>query len=82
MPDPGKTFVDNLDKNDDGKVDLDEFEQPTRESFSAMDTSGDGNADMEEATTYFEEMRAKMQERMQQMQQQMEQMQQSQPSTE
>jgi Ca2+-binding EF-hand superfamily protein len=76
MPDPGVTFVKNLDKNGDDKVDADEFEQPTKDSFSAMDTNGDGQADEAEATAYFEEMRAKMQERMLQMQQQMEEMQQ------
>jgi Ca2+-binding EF-hand superfamily protein len=75
MPDPGQTFVKNLDRNADGKVDPDEFEQPTKESFAAMDANSDGTADEAEATAYFEEMRAKMQERMQQVQQQMEQMQ-------
>jgi Ca2+-binding EF-hand superfamily protein len=79
MPEPGETFVKNLDQNEDGKVDPTEFEQPTKESFAAMDKNGDGIADEAEATAYFEEMRAKMQERMQQMQQQMQQMQQSQP---
>jgi len=82
MPDPGETFVKNLDKDGDGKVSLDEFEQPTKESFAAMDANGDGVADEAEATAYFEQMRVKMQERMQQIQQQMEQMQQSTPPAE
>ncbi len=77
MPDPGETFVQNLDKDGDGKVSLEEFLQPTKESFAAMDTNEDGIADMDEATAYFEGMRAKMEERMQQMQQQMQEMQQS-----
>ena len=75
MPDPGETFVKNLDKNGDGKVDLGEFEQPTKDSFAAMDANGDGTADEAEATAYFEQMRAKMQARIQEMQQQMQQMQ-------
>jgi Ca2+-binding EF-hand superfamily protein len=78
MPDPGQTFVKNLDQNGDGKVDPTEFEQPTKESFNAMDANSDGAADEAEATAYFEEMRAKMQERMQQVQEQMQQMQQMQ----
>lgn len=77
MPNPGKTFVENLDQDGDGKVSLEEFEQPTKESFAAMDTNNDGIADAEEAAAYFEQMQAKMQERMQQMQQQMQQQQQA-----
>jgi Ca2+-binding EF-hand superfamily protein len=80
MPDPGSTFVDNLDKNDDGKVDLAEFEQPTKDSFATMDANGDGVADEAEATAFFEEMRTKMQARMQEMQEQMQKMQQSAPA--
>lgn len=80
MPDPGQTFVKNLDKDGDSKVSSDEFEQPTKDSFAAMDSNGDGNADEAEATAYFEEMRAKMQERMKQVQEQMQQMQQSAPA--
>ncbi|MCG6940569.1 MAG: EF-hand domain-containing protein [Thiohalocapsa sp.] len=79
MPDPGETFVKNLDKNGDGKVDQAEFEQPTKDSFAAMDANGDGNADEAEATAYFEKMREKMQERMKHVQEQMEKMQQSAP---
>lgn len=76
MPDPGQTFVKNLDADQDGKVSPEEFEAPNKESFSAMDANSDGTADKAEATAYFEEMRAKMQERMQQVQEQMQQMQQ------
>ncbi len=82
MPDPGQTFVKNLDKDNDGKVSAEEFEQPTKESFATMDSNGDGVADEAEAGAYFEDMRAKMQERMQQMQEQMQQMQQSAPPAE
>ena len=49
MPDPGETFVKNLDTNGDGSVDPTEFEQPSAKSFAAMDTDGDGGATKEEA---------------------------------
>jgi hypothetical protein len=75
MPDPGETFVKNLDKNGDGKVDQAEFEQPTKESFANMDANGDGIADEAEATAFFEAMKVKMEARIKQMQQ----MQQMQP---
>jgi Ca2+-binding EF-hand superfamily protein len=75
MPDPGSTFVKNLDKNGDGKVDLAEFEQPTKDSFAAMDTNGDGIADEAEATAYFEAMKTKMEARLKEMQEQMQEMQ-------
>jgi Ca2+-binding EF-hand superfamily protein len=75
MPDPGETFVKNLDQDGDGKVSLTEFEQPTKESFAKMDTSGDGVAEPAEVEAFFEAMRANMQERMKQMQEQMQQMQ-------
>lgn len=70
MPDPGETFVKNLDKNGDGMVDPSEFEQPTAESFKQMDTDGDGFASKGEATAFFDEMQRQMQEQMQRMQQQ------------
>jgi hypothetical protein len=70
MPDPGQTFVGNLDKDGDEKISPAEFEQPTVESFERMDADGDGFATNEEATAFFEEMQRQMQERMQQMQQQ------------
>jgi Ca2+-binding EF-hand superfamily protein len=69
MPDPGETFVKNLDQNGDGKIDLDEFSRPTVESFNRMDSDGDGFATKEEATAFFEEMQKQMQQQMQQMQQ-------------
>ncbi|WP_295540537.1 EF-hand domain-containing protein [uncultured Thiohalocapsa sp.] len=73
MPDPGQTFVKNLDTDGDGQVSLEEFEQPTEDSFAAMDTNGDGIADAAEAAAYFEQMQTEMQARMRQMQQQMQQ---------
>ncbi|MBK1620373.1 EF-hand domain-containing protein [Lamprobacter modestohalophilus] len=69
MPDPGETFVKNLDKDGDGKVSPAEFEQPTVESFERMDADSDGFATNEEATAFFEEMQRQMQEQMQKMQQ-------------
>jgi Ca2+-binding EF-hand superfamily protein len=71
MPDPGETFVKNLDTDDDGSVDLTEFEQPSAKSFAAMDKDGDGGATKEEASAYFDQLREKLQQQMQQMQQQM-----------
>ena len=70
MPDPGETFVKNLDQNGDGKIDMDEFSQPTAESFKRMDSDGDGFATNEEATVFFDEMQKQMQQQMQQMQEQ------------
>jgi hypothetical protein len=70
MPDPGETFVNNLDKNGDGKVDKTEFQQPTVDAFQRMDTDGDGFATKEEAAAYFEQMRQQMQEQMRRMQEQ------------
>jgi len=70
MPDPGETFVKNLDKNGDGKVDQQEFEGPTAESFARMDKNGDGSASKDEAAAYFEDMKAQLEERMKQMQEQ------------
>lgn len=70
MPDPGETFVKNLDQDDDGQVSLEEFEQPTRDSFQRMDADDDGVASVEEASAFFDEMQRQMQEQMQKMQQQ------------
>lgn len=70
MPDPGQTFVKNLDKDGDGKISPAEFEQPTVDSFERMDADSDGFATNEEATAFFEEMQRQMQEQMQKMQQQ------------
>jgi len=70
MPDPGETFVKNLDQNEDGQVDPSEFEQPTEASFKQMDTDGDGFATKDEATVFFDEMQRQMQEQMQRMQEQ------------
>ncbi|MGB5734052.1 MAG: EF-hand domain-containing protein [Thiohalocapsa sp.] len=78
MPDPGETFVKNLDTNGDGSVDATEFEQPTEKSFADMDADGDGNASKEEASAYFDKLREQMQQQMQQMQQMQEQQEQEQ----
>ncbi|MBB1077612.1 EF-hand domain-containing protein [Rhodoferax sp. 4810] len=71
MPDPGETFVKNLDKNNDNAIDLNEFERPAVDSFQRMDTNKDGVATAEEAAAFFEQMQQQMQERMRQIQQQM-----------
>jgi Ca2+-binding EF-hand superfamily protein len=70
MPDPGETFIKNLDQNADGQVDPSEFEQPTAASFKRMDADGDGYATKDEATAFFDEMQRQMQEQMQRMQEQ------------
>jgi len=71
MPDPGETFIKNLDTDENGSVDATEFEQPSVKSFAAMDKDGDGGATKEEASEYFDQLREKLQRQMQQMQQQM-----------
>lgn len=78
MPDPGESFVNNLDKDGDGSVSAQEFEQPTVESFGRMDADGDGLATKEEAAAYFADMKQQIQQKMEQMQQMQEQMQQQQ----
>ncbi|TVQ92345.1 MAG: EF-hand domain-containing protein [Chromatiaceae bacterium] len=70
MPDPGETFIANLDQNGDGRVDLDEFKRPTIEAFQRMDADGDGFATYEEATAFFQQMRQQMEEQMRRMQEQ------------
>lgn len=78
MPDPGETFVKNLDKNGNGSVDQEEFQQPTVDAFQRMDADGDGFATKEEASAYFAEMKEQMQEQMRRMQEQQQQQQQAQ----
>jgi Ca2+-binding EF-hand superfamily protein len=70
MPDPGDTFIANLDSDEDGKVSADEFVQPAVDSFSRMDSNGDGVASADEATAFFEELQQEMQKRMEEMQKQ------------
>lgn len=72
---PGQTFVDNLDTNNDGQVDKGEFEQPTVEAFQRMDTDGNGFATPDEASAYFAQMKQQMEEQMRRMQEQQQQMQ-------
>lgn len=78
MPDPGETFVKNLDKDGDGKVNPAEFQQPTQDSFTRLDADADGFATREEAAAYFTQMQQKMEEQMRQMQEMQQQQQQEQ----
>lgn len=73
MPDPGETFVKNLDKDGDGKVSPTEFQQPTVDAFTRMDANADGAATQEEAAAYFAQMQQKMEEQMRKMQEHQEQ---------
>ncbi len=73
MPDPGETFIKNLDTDGDDKVSMDEFLQPAINSFNSMDTTGDGVVTPEEATAYFDAMQEKMQQRIREMQEKFEQ---------
>ena len=73
MPDPGETFITNLDKDGDGKVSPAEFEQPTIDGFTRMDADADGFATREEAEVYFTAMQQQMEEQMRRMQEQMQQ---------
>jgi hypothetical protein len=75
MPDPGETFIKNLDTNGDKSVSADEFVQPAVESFSRMDSNSDGVASEEEATAFFDELEQEMRKRMEEMQRQHQQMQ-------
>ncbi|EIC21173.1 EF-hand domain-containing protein [Thiorhodovibrio frisius] len=70
MPDPGETFVQNLDTDKNGQVSADEFMQPALDSFGRMDANSDGVASAEEATAFFDELQQEMQRRMEEMQQQ------------
>lgn len=70
LPDPGETFLRNLDKNADGAVSLDEFTQPAIESFQRMDQNSDGQVSADEARAFFDQMHQQMQERMRQWQEQ------------
>lgn len=74
MPDPGDTFISNLDKDGDSQVSEEEFLQPAIDSFNRMDSNDDGVATAEEATAFFDEMQQEMQKRMEEMQQQHQQM--------
>ncbi len=70
MPNPGETFMKNLDANQDGKVEADEFGKRTEASFDRMDTDGDGMASRAESDAFFGEMQKQMEEQMRQMQEQ------------
>lgn len=54
--DPGESFVKELDKNGDGKVDLGESQQPAIGGFKQMDANGDGLASLDEADAFFRQM--------------------------
>ena len=66
LPDLSEAVIKELDKNGDGKADLDEFKQPTVEGFKHMDGDGDGFATSDEVEAFFGAMR----ERLRQMRQQ------------
>lgn len=66
LPDPAEAILKKLDKNGDGKVDEDEFKQPTVEAFERMDTNSDGFVALDELEAFFGQMR----ERILQMQEQ------------
>ncbi|WPL17888.1 EF hand [Thiorhodovibrio winogradskyi] len=70
MPDPGDTFIQNLDSNQDGQVSEDEFIKPALDSFARMDSNSDGVATADEATVFFDEMQKAMQQRMEEMKKQ------------
>jgi len=80
LPDPGETFLKNLDRDGNGAVNRDEFTQPAIESFKRMDANGDGLVDAAEARVFFDQMQQQMQERMRQWQEQQGQMGQEMPA--
>ena len=57
LEDPGGAFVQSLDANQDGQVDLAESQAPTVSSFQAMDGDGDGFATADEVSSFVESMR-------------------------
>jgi hypothetical protein len=50
-------FIDSMDDNDDGRVDLVEFQRPARERFRQIDTNSDGFATPGETTVFFSKIR-------------------------
>ncbi|MEN8174837.1 MAG: hypothetical protein ABFS23_03685 [Pseudomonadota bacterium] len=66
-PEPAQMMMQQLDKNQDGKVDLDEFLDPNRQQFTYMDKNKDGGLDQEEISTFMQEMQQRNRERMEQM---------------
>ena len=50
-------FIDSLDDNDDGQVDLVEFQRPARERFRQIDANSDGFATPGETTVFFSKLR-------------------------
>jgi Ca2+-binding EF-hand superfamily protein len=70
MPNFGELMLKQLDTNQNGEIDRQEFMQPTETQFERMDTNQDGVVDAAELRTFSEEMQRRIRE-MQQMQQQM-----------
>jgi hypothetical protein len=50
-------FIDSMDANDDGQVDLVEFQRPARERFRQIDANSDGFATPGETTVFFSKIR-------------------------
>jgi hypothetical protein len=50
-------FIDGMDTNDDGRVDLVEFQRPARERFRQIDANSDGFATPGETTVFFSKIR-------------------------
>ncbi len=52
---PADAFMQQLDKDGDGKVSLDEAKAPQKEQFTKMDTDGNGTLDATEASASFKD---------------------------
>jgi hypothetical protein len=50
-------FIDSMDENDDGRVELFEFQRPARKRFRQIDANTDGFATPGETTVFFSRMR-------------------------
>lgn len=50
-------FIDSMDTNDDGRLDLVEFQRPARERFRQIDANSDGFATPGETTVFFSNIR-------------------------
>jgi Ca2+-binding EF-hand superfamily protein len=71
MPDFEELFLKQLDTDQNGVVDRQEFLRPTEAQFEHMDTNQDGSVDRAELRAFQEEMQRKMREMQQQMPQAM-----------
>jgi Ca2+-binding EF-hand superfamily protein len=59
-PSLGRAFMHHYDKDNDNRISLEEYLEPSREQFRAMDSDVDGYLTAEESAAYVLTMQAKM----------------------